>query len=201
MPASKTLIVDTGASGHYFPLSHLSLLYDIASISDPADTQIQLPNGTLMSPSHSGFLRSDVPLPKAALKVFVFPELQHALLSIALLCEHKCTAAFTNRAVHIYLNDNLIFTGFRNVDHTADPLRDLWTLVFPVAPCLPDASQNARLPIASCGSGYKTVKQLGASSIQRRASRILSCSYGITSDPNLYDSRSEWLDTTSGSHR
>jgi len=148
MPASKTLIVDTGASGHYFPLSHLSLLYDIASISDTADTQIQLPNGTLMSPTHSGFLRSDVPLPKAALKVFVFPELQHALLSIALLCEHKCTAAFTNRAVYIYLNDNLIFTGFRNVDHTADPLRDLWTLAFPVAPCLPDASQNARQPIA-----------------------------------------------------
>ncbi len=146
--SSKKLIIDSGASGHYFPVSHLSLLYDVTQIADPSGVDILLPDGTALSPSHSGFLRSEIPLPKSALHVFVFPELQHALLSIALLCDHDCTALFSKRQVLIQLNGVVIFSGFRCSDHSTDPLRDLWTFALPTAPCLPVASSCPALPIA-----------------------------------------------------
>jgi len=97
-----TFIADTGASGHYLPTSYLSLLIHVL----PHTTQcVILPDGSRIFSSHIGKLPFSQ-FPSRACTAYIFPELSHALLSIAMFCTHGYQAVFTGQTVHITAPDN-----------------------------------------------------------------------------------------------
>jgi hypothetical protein len=101
--------MDTGATGHFFKVS--TDLDNIVPTSKNTSINASLPDGTIITSTHTGNLRiPNVPL--SARKAHVFPHLaSHSLISFSQLCAHGCKAIFTNTAVTITLEDTVIITG------------------------------------------------------------------------------------------
>jgi hypothetical protein len=83
--------------------------------------QVRIPDGTTMQATHTTQL--DIPsLPIAATTAHILPKLSHNLISIGQLCDHGCTATFTQQNLTIKHNTNTILHGQR------DTKTGLWTL-------------------------------------------------------------------------
>jgi hypothetical protein len=125
---SPPIIIDSGATGHFFKVtSNLTAL-------KPATTSlaIRLPDGAHINITHTGML--PIPgLPSSACRAHVFPSLQsHSILSKGQLYDHGCKAVFTNGRVNITLNDIVLLTGTRSNStgglRTLDPILPTATL-------------------------------------------------------------------------
>jgi hypothetical protein len=104
--------MDTGATGHFFKVS--TDLDNIVSTSKNTSINVSLPDGTIITSTHTGNLRSRN-IRVSARKAHVFPHLaSHSLLSFAQLCAHGCKSIFTNTTVTITLEDTVIITGTRS---------------------------------------------------------------------------------------
>jgi hypothetical protein len=116
---SPPIIIDSGATGHFFKVSRtlLDLKHTTTSIT------VSLPDGAHIKSTHTGTL--PIPgLPISACCAHVFPSLQsHSLLSIGQLCDHGCKAVFTNDCVTITRDDLVLLTGTRS-----SSTNGLWTL-------------------------------------------------------------------------
>jgi hypothetical protein len=83
--------------------------------------KVRLPNNDVIRATHTCEL--DLPeLPATARQGHIFTNLAHPLISIPVLCDHGCTATFTNDAVTITRNGTTVLQGAR------DPLTAMWTL-------------------------------------------------------------------------
>jgi hypothetical protein len=113
--------MDTGATGHFFKVS--MDLDNIMPTSENTHINVSLPDGTIITITHTGNLR--IPgIPLSVQQAHVFPHLtSHSLLSISQLCAHGCKSIFTDTDVTITLNDTVILTGTRSTTTGA-----LWTL-------------------------------------------------------------------------
>jgi hypothetical protein len=105
--------MDTGATGHFFKVS--TDLDNIVPTSKHTIINVFLPNGTIITSTHTGHLK--IPnIPLSSRKAQVLPHLaSHSLLSIAQLCAHGCKAMFTNTAITITLDNTVIITGTRTL--------------------------------------------------------------------------------------
>jgi hypothetical protein len=116
---SPPIIIDSGATGHFFKISN-----NLRGIKPTTNgIAVSLPDGDLIRSSHTGTL--SVPgLPLSACRAHVFPSLQsHSLLSIGQLCDHSCKAVFTHSNVTITRDDLVMLTGTRSI-----ATNGLWTL-------------------------------------------------------------------------
>jgi hypothetical protein len=118
--------MDTGATGHFFKVS--TDLDNIMPTSDNTRINVSLPDGTILTSTHTGNLR--IPsIPISARQAHVSPHLaSHSLLSISQLCAHGCKAIFTDTAVTIALDYTVIVTGTRSTANGG-----IWTLT-PITP-------------------------------------------------------------------
>lgn len=120
MPLASTshANADTGATGNFMSVDDMSCLINVKPATQPI--AVQLPNGEHIWSSHTALL--DIPaLPLAARVAHIFPKLTSAsLLSIGLLCDHGCTAVYTNQQVQILKQNKIILTGTRS------PITKLW---------------------------------------------------------------------------
>jgi hypothetical protein len=116
---SPPIIIDSGATGHFFKIS--SNLLGLKPTTN--GIAVSLPDGALIRISHTGTL--PVPgLPISACRAHVFPYLQyHSLLSVGQLCDHGCKAVFTHSKVTIIRDDLVMLTGTRFI-----ATNGLWTL-------------------------------------------------------------------------
>jgi hypothetical protein len=116
---SPPIIIDYGATGHFFKIS--SNLLGIKPTTN--GIAVILPDGAHIRSTHTGTL--PVPgLPLSACRVHVFPSLQsHSLLSIGKLCDHRCKAVFTHNGVTITRDDLVLLTGT-----ISNATNGLWTL-------------------------------------------------------------------------
>jgi hypothetical protein len=131
---SPPIIIDSGATGHFFKVS--SNLIGLK----PATTSIavSLPDGAHIKSTHIGTL--PIPsLPSSACRAQVFQSLQSdSLLSIGQLCNHGCKAVFTNDCVTVTRNDIVLLTG------TSPPSTNmLWTLDPIVPTTTPSVEQSS----------------------------------------------------------
>jgi hypothetical protein len=127
---SPPLIIDSGATGHFFKIS--SNLLGIKPTTN--GIAVSLPGGALVRSSHTGTLPVSG-LPLLACRAHVFPSLQsHSLLSIGQLWGHGCKAVFTHSKVTITRDDLVMLTGTRSIANNG-----LWTLdpLDPASPAAP----------------------------------------------------------------
>jgi len=112
---------DTGATGHFMSVDDMTYLGNVKPAVEPI--AVQLPNGAHIWSTHTAIL--DIPaLPIAARVAHIFPQLTSAsLISIGLLCDHGCTAVYTNTQVQILdAQQNVVLTGSRS------PITKLWMI-------------------------------------------------------------------------
>lgn len=97
----------------------MTYLVDVKPALQPI--AVQLPNGSHIWSTHTATLNLPS-LPLAARAAHIFPHMASAsLLSIGLLCDHGCTAIYTNTQVQILdSKQNIILTGSRS------PITKLW---------------------------------------------------------------------------
>jgi hypothetical protein len=116
---SPPIIIDSGATGHFFKIS--SNLLGIKPTTN--GIAVSLPDGAHIKSTHTGTL--PVPgLPVSACRAHIFPYLKsHSLLSIGQLCDHGCKAVFTHTGVTITRDDIVLLTGTKS-----DATNGLWTL-------------------------------------------------------------------------
>jgi hypothetical protein len=116
----------TVATGHLFKVS--TDLDNIMPTSENTRINVSLPDGTIITITHTGNLR--IPNIRISTRqAHVFPHLaSHSLLSISQLCAHGCKAKFTDTVVTITLDDTVIITGTRST-----ATGGLWTLT-PITP-------------------------------------------------------------------
>jgi hypothetical protein len=116
---SPPIIIDSGATGHFFKIS--SNLLRIKPTTN--DIAVSLPDGAHIKSTHTCIL--PVPgLPVSACRAHIFPSLKsHSLLSIGKLCDHGCKAVFTHTGVTLTLDDLVLLTGT-----ISDATNGLWTL-------------------------------------------------------------------------
>ena len=86
---SKTVtavIVSSGASNHYRPLSIVDC---INTLPCHENMQINLPNKKIITPTHTAYL--NLPnIPRVALKTYLFPDIPNKiLLSLSQFCDHS----------------------------------------------------------------------------------------------------------------
>jgi hypothetical protein len=116
---SPPIIIDSGATGHFFKVS--STLLELK----PTTTSIavSLPDGAHIRINHTGTL--PIPgLPLSACRAHDVPSFQsHSLLSIGQLCNHGCKAFFTNDCITITRDDLILLTGTKS-----SSTNGLWTL-------------------------------------------------------------------------
>jgi hypothetical protein len=121
---SPPIIIDSGATGHFFKVS--SNLIGLK----PATTSIavSLTDGAHIKSTHTGTLPI-TGLPLSACRAHMFPSLQsHSLLSIGQLYDHSFKAVFTNDCVTVTRNNILLLIGTISTSTNG-----LWTLD-PIAP-------------------------------------------------------------------
>ena len=85
---------------------------------------VSLPNNTIISPTHSAY--SNMPnLPKAATKVYSFPDIHdRLLLSVAQFCDNGYTVDFNKKHVFILDKRKIILQGERAAANS------LWFIIF-----------------------------------------------------------------------
>jgi hypothetical protein len=109
--AHYTAIADTAATGNY-------ITPDCPVLERQPSNQgvdVLLPDGSLITSSHTATLQLPAVLPIGARTAHVFPDLKSgSLISIGQLCDHGCIATFDATHVKIIYHDNVIMTGYRS---------------------------------------------------------------------------------------
>ena len=127
---AHTIISDTGNSGpaHCIAPTHAHLLVNLTPCPANNPPQVRLPDGSIHSASHYGYLHIPA-LPMQACLSHVFPNfVGRSLLAVPTLCEHGCTVTYTHQAATVTLNDTVILQG------TYDPTCRLWLHALPPPP-------------------------------------------------------------------
>ncbi len=109
--SSSTIILDSGASGHYFQLSDSHLLQDIMPVGQTV--RIHLPDSSFMDATHVASLKLPC-IPTSASKVYLFPKLAGSLISVSQLCDAGLSVHFSSAEVTV-LNpqNNIVLRGHR----------------------------------------------------------------------------------------
>ena len=117
-PSNCNAIVDSGASGHYFPIQSPQ------SNTHKTNTQfiITQPNGEKLTSTKNAKLNILNTLPAEAKEVQVFDNIKYPLLSEAKLCDVDCDVLFKKKKVTITHNNKIIAEAPR------DTLSNLWTM-------------------------------------------------------------------------
>ena len=102
--------LDTGASGHYVAWHDTRFLSDLTPVATPLS--VRLPDGSLASSSHTGYLDLNG-LPKELALCHVFPSFQGTLLSVSAFCEAGLEAHFTSDRVDFRRGDEVVLSGRR----------------------------------------------------------------------------------------
>ena len=101
-PPFVEMKVDSGASANFHEVSH-HLPHQPLSTSNPSVSVI-VPNGQIMTSQST----TNLPLPNlppSATHSHGFPSLASgSLLSVGRICDHHCTAIFTDRSVKMFRN-------------------------------------------------------------------------------------------------
>ena len=119
-PNKNNAIVDSGASGHYFPINSPQ------QNTHKTNTQFTItqPNGEKLVSTQEASLNILPTLPAAAKEVQVFNNIKYPLLSVAKLCDVDCNVLFSKNKVTIEHNNKIIAEAPR------DNLSNLWTMVW-----------------------------------------------------------------------
>ena len=130
------MVLDTGCTGHYLTIAapHTNL-----TAATPGIT-VLLPDGSTITSTHTAELA--IPgLPLSARQAHIFPTLASgSLISVGVLCDHGCTATFSDSTVSIHLpNGDTILTGTRSA------ITQLWCLNLPSTPA-PSAASTTHPP-------------------------------------------------------
>ena len=104
-------ILDTGCSSHYVtsdaPVTN-------KRHANPG-VQVGLPNGNVLQSSHTATLNLHPALPLEASSAHIFPAFTtNSLISVGQLCDHGCTASFTDHTATIIYHNQTIITGTRS---------------------------------------------------------------------------------------
>jgi len=125
--------VDSGASANFHELNH-HLPRQPTSSTNPSVSVI-VPNGQIMTSNTT----SNLPIPKLPPSATIshgFPKLASgSLLSVGQICDHNCTAIFTNKSVKMYNTSDItikqhnepILAGTRNA-----PSQPLYNIRLPI---------------------------------------------------------------------
>ena len=136
------LKLDSGASANFHEISH-HLHHRPTTIDNPSVSVI-VPNGQVMTSKST----TNLPLPElppSATMSHGFKSLASgSLLSVGQICDHDCTAIFTDTDVHMYKNPDIkitttkppIFSGTRDA-----PIQPLYNIKLPV-PVPPSQAMN-----------------------------------------------------------
>ena len=121
MPSpSPTLVLDTGATGHF---ATPAAIHDNLQPTHQG-VRVKMPNADVIQATHTGTL--PVPalaqLPQTATKAHVIPTLHHSLVSIGVLCDHGCQAVFDAKHAYIKHNNRILIKGNRTAN-------GLWTIM------------------------------------------------------------------------
>lgn len=132
-------ILDTGTTGHFLLLT--APCHNIRPTTQPISCK--LPAGQSIRSSHE----ADLPIPglsQAARTAHLFPDLQHSLISVGLLCDDGCETTFTRDTATVTRNGAPILTGTRQPN-------GLWyfDLAHPHMPCHPQSAQHVSAYAAS----------------------------------------------------
>ena len=117
-PNNINAIVDSGASGNYFPLQ--SPQTKITQSTTP--TSITQPNGEKIHSYHNSVMNILHELPIEARKAHAFHHIKYPLISVAKLCDHNCEVHFSKNKLQIIHNNKVIKESPR------DAISKLWTL-------------------------------------------------------------------------
>jgi hypothetical protein len=120
MPSpSPPIIIDSGATGHFFKISG-----NLLGIKPTTNgIAVSLPGGAHIKSTHTGTLPVHG-LPLSACRAHTCPSLKsHSLLSIGQLCGRGCKAVFTHNVVTITRDDLVLLTGT-----ISNATNGLWTL-------------------------------------------------------------------------
>ena len=109
------IILDSGATSHYFSSLHTSLLEDIVHISP---VFITLPDGSQVSTSQSGTIRCQLPLTPEALRAYIIPDMQMSLLSAGKLCDAGCVINLTSDSAIVSKGGTPILHAHRHQSRT-----------------------------------------------------------------------------------
>ena len=105
---SKTVtavIVSSGASNHYRPLSIVDC---INTLPCHENMQINLPNKKIITPTHTAYL--NLPnIPRAALKTYLFPDIPNKiLLSLSQFYDHGYKIIFDSKNMCVFVKNKII---------------------------------------------------------------------------------------------
>ena len=124
-PSTIIAKADSGASNHYCMLKDSSILQNVIKKLGPT---VFLPNNATITSTASGHL----PLPSlsnSSKVAHVLPELSNSsLLSLGQLCDDGCIVHLTKSTLHVFKNEELILTGYRNITD------GLWDVPLPQFP-------------------------------------------------------------------
>ena len=112
---------DSGATRTYIKPEHSSYIQDVKSLINGPEAI--LPDGSTIQASQQGNItfQHNVKLPS-----LIYPKLtSESLLSIGQLCDQGCIAKFSEKALHVFKNGELILSGQRN------KVDGLWDVPFP----------------------------------------------------------------------
>jgi hypothetical protein len=122
---TTTAIVDSGTTGHYFQVETATAQRQLTT----TPIKVQLPDGATIESTHTCIL--DLPkLPSKAQEGHIFPKLaNHALLSVAVLCDQGCEVNFHKNYVDITKDQVVLYRGRRSANglwtlHISDTRRD-----------------------------------------------------------------------------
>ena len=137
-------IIDTAATGNYVTTE--CPVIDMKETSHGVD--VSLPDGSIMTSTHTALLKLPAILPIGARKADIFPGLKAgSLISVGQLCDNGCKALFETTQVKIYYNDQVIMTGKRSSE-----TNNLWLLEIDAS-----LSTQDRTGDATIGTAYSLV--------------------------------------------
>ena len=112
VPPPPSVILDSGATGTFVSSADALQLQRTVPITN--GPTVLSASGTVMTPTHSGFLSLSPLLSDAAQSAFVLDNLKtRTLVSLSQLCDDDCVAIFTRFEVQILKKDKIIITGKR----------------------------------------------------------------------------------------
>jgi hypothetical protein len=130
--------VNSGTSANFHEVSH-HLPHQPTSKSNPS-VSVVVPNGQIMTSKST----TNLPLPSLPPSATIshgFPNLSSgSLLSVGKICDHRCTAIFTNNSIKMYRNADVhiketkppLISGTRNA-----PSQPLYNVCLPIPPPIP----------------------------------------------------------------
>ena len=118
------LKADSGASDHYIKSDHMTYLKKVTNLHNTT-TPINLPNNTILHPSHKGELPFAPQLSNESKIAKIVPGLTNAsLFSIGKACDDGCIAMFSKQLFTLFKNNKPIVHGHRNLNN------GLWDIPF-----------------------------------------------------------------------